>query len=108
LSEESPQEPGLGIFAGNVVRFKEGKIPQIGWNLITAAQNDNKNSGHVYFVNSYYAQPQSQEIINYTANYHGEFCAAVKSKNISAVQFHPEKSGEFGKHLLKEWLDAAN
>lgn len=95
-SEESPGVSGLGLIPGKVVRFRAPKVPQIGWNRI--------EGGFVYFVNSYYAQLQNPEHLWYSADYHGPFCAALRHRNISAFQFHPEKSGEFGQRLLQEWL----
>ncbi len=100
-SEESPKAKGLGIFKGKVVRFRKGKIPQIGWNKI-----DSKTigSGYAYFVNSFYAVPSDKNIIESTGDYHGKFAAAVKKDNVLATQFHIEKSGEFGLRIIREWL----
>ncbi len=117
-SEESHGTEGLGLIKGTVRKYTEGKVPQIGWNLIEIASADknlsNKSSkdegrnypdsGYVYFVNSYYPDPSSKEEILYSCDYHVNFCAAVQSKNITAFQFHPEKSGEFGKELIKQWV----
>jgi hypothetical protein len=64
--------------------------------------------GFVYFVNSYYAQLENPEHLWYEADYHGPFCAALRHHNISAFQFHPEKSGEFGQQLLLDWLQASH
>lgn len=96
-SEESPGVAGLGLIPGRVVRFRAPKVPQIGWNRI--------EGGFVYFVNSYYAQLENREHLWYEADYHGPFCAALRHQNLSAFQFHPEKSGEFGQKLLRDWLD---
>lgn len=104
-SEESSETPGLGLIKGEIVRFREGKIPQIGWNRIEPKADSGFEPGYVYFVNSYYAAPEDDEVTLYTADYHGPFCAAVKSGNILAFQFHPEKSGEFGHGLIRRWLD---
>ena len=103
-SEESPNIPGLGLLKGKIVRFRQGKIPQIGWNLIKPLSSNSGDSGYAYFVNSYYAKPQTPAIVSHTANYHIEFCAAVQSNNITAVQFHPEKSAQFGNDFLEGWL----
>lgn len=100
-SEESPNIKGLGVFKGKVVRFKKGKIPQIGWNKIKSKTIGN---GYVYFVNSYYVVPADKEVIESTSDYYIEFAAAVKKDNVLATQFHPEKSGEFGLEILKKWL----
>jgi imidazole glycerol phosphate synthase glutamine amidotransferase subunit len=107
-SEESAGVSGLGLCEGKVIRFQQGKIPQIGWNLVkpTIGEATEKadNAGYAYFVNSYYAMPKVKSIISYTADYYGEFCAALQSNNITAVQFHPEKSADFGNNFLREWL----
>ena len=101
-SEESPNAKGLGVFKGKVVKFKKGKIPQIGWNKI---ESEKIGDGYAYFVNSYYAIPDDKKIIESASDYHGKFTAAVKKDNVFASQFHLEKSGKFGLGILKEWLE---
>lgn len=101
-SEESPGVRGLGIFKGSVVRLKQGKIPQIGWNKITSKSI---GDGYVYFVNSYYAVPADKKIIESTSDYYVKFTAAVKKDHVFATQFHLEKSGKFGLEILGEWLN---
>ena len=103
-SDESPGTAGLSLVKGKVVQFTNGKVPQIGWNKINASNNHAWQPGYVYFVNSFYARPQNSADVLYTANYFGEFCAAVKKQNITAFQFHPEKSSLFGRDLLKRWI----
>mgnify|MGYP001561550390 FL=1 len=102
-SEESPGVKGLEIFKGKVLRFKKGKIPQIGWNKISSRTIGN---GYVYFVDSYYPMPRDKGIIESTSDYYIKFAAAVKKDNIFATQFHPEKSGKFGQEILRKWLNA--
>jgi imidazole glycerol phosphate synthase glutamine amidotransferase subunit len=110
-SEENPGVAGLGLLPGTVKRFSaaghEGmKIPQIGWNTITPAStsaNANWPTGHVYFVNSFVAHPQQPAHVLYTGQYGQPFCAAVQAGHITGMQFHPEKSGDFGQTLLKHW-----
>jgi imidazole glycerol phosphate synthase glutamine amidotransferase subunit len=104
-SEEAPGIPGLGIIPGKVCKYTEGKVPQIGWNKIEPAQGHDWEEGFVYFVNSYYPRPQSDSVTLYRSDYFGPFCAAVKTDNITAFQFHPEKSGDMGQRLIKRWLD---
>jgi glutamine amidotransferase len=104
-SEESPGVAGLGVIKGEVVRFREGKVPQIGWNRIEPAKTG-FDPGYVYFVNSYHCVPCDESAVLYKADYFGAFCAAVKKDNITAFQFHPEKSVEFGQGLLRRWIDA--
>ena len=101
-SEESPNAKGLGIFEGRVVKFKKGKIPQIGWNKI---ESKTIGEGYAYFVNSYYAIPVDKIIVESTSDYYGRVTAAIKNSNIFATQFHLEKSGKFGLGILKEWLE---
>jgi imidazole glycerol phosphate synthase glutamine amidotransferase subunit len=104
-SEESPGVKGLGVFRGEVVKFGEGKVPQVGWNEVEAKQNGLIQSGFFYFVNSYYARPTDSSIVAATADYFGEFTSAIASKNVVAVQYHPEKSGEEGLAFLGRWLE---
>src|SRR3989338_4930491 len=101
-SEESPKVKGLGIFKGKVLRFKQGKVPQIGWNKISSKSIGN---GYAYFVNSYYAAPDDKKVIESTSDYYINFTAAIKKGNVFATQFHPEKSGRFGLEILKKWLN---
>ncbi len=107
-SEEAPDVKGLGIFKGKNVRFKEGKIPQIGWNKIkTTPSNTFFCNDFFYFVNSYHVVPENQEIVSSTASYHIDFTASVEYKNITATQFHPEKSGTIGQQMIKNWIQNA-
>lgn len=101
-SEEAPGVKGLGLLNGHVVRFTADKVPQMGWNWITAQDKD-WASGHVYFVNGFYPQPEDPSDTLYTADYHGTFVAGVQHQNITAFQFHPEKSGAFGESLISRW-----
>jgi imidazole glycerol phosphate synthase glutamine amidotransferase subunit len=108
-SEESPEVAGLGFLKGTVRHFPtdvEGaKVPQIGWNYIHA-QQENAPEGFVYYVNSYYAQPSEPSVVLYASEYQGtRFCGAVRQGNITAFQFHPEKSGAFGHELLRHWFE---
>ena len=103
-SEESPGIKGLGIFKGKVVKFTKGKIPQIGWNKIIPKKDNIFTNSYVYFVNSYYVTPENKDIIATTTEYYKEFTSAIQYKNITAVQFHPEKSGNKGIELLRRWL----
>src|SRR3989338_3163770 len=106
-SEESPGVKGFGVFRGKVVKFKKGKVPQIGWNKTAPKKKSDGNifsEGYVYFVNSYYAVPEDKTIVAATSDYYGRFTGAVSFRNVTDVQFHPEKSGDFGLKLLRRWL----
>ena len=96
--EENPEEKGLGVLKGKVVRFKKAKkIPHIGWNDV----NDKK----YYFVHSYYVLPEDKNIVYAETEYDGEkFISIIKNNNLLAVQFHPEKSGDAGLELLGDFV----
>ena len=103
-SEENPGVKGLSLFKGKVVKFKKGKVPQIGWNKIIPKRKDVFKDGYVYFVNSYYVIPKDKSIVATLTDYYGDFVSAIQCNNITAMQFHPEKSGQFGIGILKRWL----
>ncbi len=106
-SEESPGIRGLSIYKGKGVKFTTGKIPQIGWNETVPIKPGLFERGYMYFVNSYHVMLTDEGLVATKSNYMGEeFVSAIKSKNVTAVQFHPEKSGEFGIDFLKRWLNA--
>jgi glutamine amidotransferase len=98
----------LGIFNQHVKRFPDVdlKIPQIGWNNIhdlksPLFQNINENA-YMYFVHSYYVENCENAIAK--TDYIIEFSAALHKNNFYAVQFHPEKSGEVGQHILENFI----
>ncbi|MCL6591191.1 MAG: imidazole glycerol phosphate synthase subunit HisH [Firmicutes bacterium] len=103
---------GLGIFPGQVLRFpKNGlKTPQIGWNQIkknrareTPLLDGVPDGSFVYFVHSYYVKPENPEFIACTTDYGVEYCSGVSWGNVTAFQFHPEKSGRVGLQILKNF-----
>ena len=104
-SEEAPDVSGLGLLKGKIVRFTQGKIPQIGWNKIKiTSANTFLREDYFYFVNSYYAVCEDSSVVSATADYHIPFTAAVQIDNIAATQFHPEKSGQAGYNALARWV----
>jgi imidazole glycerol phosphate synthase glutamine amidotransferase subunit len=108
-SEESPGVPGLGVFPGAILRFRDEsvRIPQLGWNRIEPEPGCRLlRAGHVYFANSYRLAraPAGWHVARST---HGEpFVAALERGPVLVCQFHPELSGAFGRELLSRWLDA--
>ena len=105
-SEEAPNVDGLKIFKGEVLKFKKGKTPQIGWSQIKTTENNSYlNNEFYYFVNSYYVKPENKSIISSYGNYHTDYAASVEYKNVTAVQFHPEKSSTQGMNFFKKWLN---
>ncbi len=101
--------PGLGWLDMRVERFPalpDLRIPHMGWNHAAAAQanhpltKDMTDETRFYFVHSYYMKPKNSDQILLNSNYGIDFAAGVIQRNISGVQFHPEKSHRFGKQLL--------
>ena len=106
--EASDSCEGLGFLKGKVVKFTQGKVPQIGWNYVNAKQAG-WQEGFVYYVNSYYAAPEDASAVLFESVYEGTaFCGAVAKENITAFQFHPEKSGEFGQVVIAQWWASVN
>lgn len=104
-SEEAHDVKGLGIIKGEVKKFTQGKIPQIGWNKIKTTENNSYLSDDFfYFVNSYYVVPEDKNVISSVCNYEIDFVASIEYKNITAVQFHPEKSSDAGIKFFKNWI----
>ena len=112
-SEEAPGVAGLGILPGKIVRIPEGeglKIPHIGWNSLALKNNGRlfnglDNESFVYFVHSYYLKADDESIVKATTNYGVNIDASVEKDNVFACQFHPEKSGEIGLKILKNFAD---
>ncbi len=111
-SYENGEFEGLGLIQGKVVKFdlpKEYKVPHIGWNKLNATDNflfrDIKNEKYTYFVHSYYAVPDDKNTVIATSDYGIEFTAAVNKENVYATQFHPEKSGDTGLKMLKNFAE---
>ncbi len=110
-SEESPGVQGLGILPGKIIRIPEGggrKIPHIGWNDLTCKEDSKLFAGlpaesYVYFVHSYYLQAGDPDIVAATTEYGPVIHAAVERDNVFACQFHPEKSGDVGMRILKNF-----
>lgn len=112
-SDESPEAKGLGIFRGRVRRIRaEGlKVPHMGWNSLRIERRGPidlfaglAEKPFVYFVHSYHAEPEDTSLITATAEYGERLTAAVAKDNICATQFHPEKSGDVGLQILKNFI----
>ena len=115
-SEESPDAEGLGIFDGSITKIPSGeglKIPHIGWNSLDIKKNDGLFKGigknpYVYFVHSYFLNASDKSIVSAQTEYGVTIDAAVEKGNIFATQFHPEKSGETGLKILRNFADIVN
>jgi glutamine amidotransferase len=111
-SEESNDNvKGLGILKGSVKRFRGDmglKVPHMGWNSIETREDCPLFKGisgkpYVYFVHSYFVKASDRSAVAAVSSYGIEFDAAVGSGNIFATQFHPEKSGNVGLEMLKNF-----
>ena len=108
-SDEAPEIPGMGFLRGRVTRF-EGidKVPQVGWNQLQVRRGDKLFQGigegsFVYYCHSYYG-PVTEDTVAVT-EYGQTYAAGIERGNIWAVQFHPEKSGEVGLKILRNFLE---
>jgi len=111
-SEEAPNLQGLGLLPGRVTRLPETvKLPHMGWNTLKSIRTthmlDSIPSGaYFYFAHSFAAPAVGRE--STAVSEHGrEFIAVLEKENICAVQFHPEKSGEAGAQVLRNFLRVA-
>ena len=116
-SYEYGEYEGLGLINGTVEEIKKYmpensdlKIPHMGWNslIINERFKDDKilkdvdNNEYVYYVHSYFAKTDMKNIVAYS-EYGTKIPGIVKNKNVYGMQFHPEKSGDTGLKLLKNW-----
>ena len=112
-SDEAPDCPGLGLLSGQCYRLPGNdaiKIPHVGWNTITLQRQspmvDSVPDGsQVYFTHSYVAPVTSDTVA--VAEHGSPFAAIVEHGQVSGVQFHPEKSGEVGLQLLRNFAALA-
>ncbi len=109
--EESEEGPGSGLafFKGKDVRLTgKVKVPHMGWNSLRKVKenelfNGIEDNAYVYFVHSLYPVPADKNIIVTETEYSQTFTSAIVSGNIYGTQFHPEKSGEIGLTILKNF-----
>lgn len=108
-SEESPGSRGLGLFPGSVRRFVgAARIPHMGWNSLEKTKPSKLLTGleegtYTYFAHSYYAPVN--EATAATCTYLNPYSAVLEKDNVYAVQFHPEKSGPVGLHVVKNFME---
>jgi len=112
-SQEAKINPGLGIFKGQVIKFKSVpglKVPHMGWNDCKVLDkgclllNGIVANDQVYFCHSYYPKPSDQSVIAATSSYAGEFACVLHKDNVYGVQFHPEKSQAVGLKIIKNFI----
>lgn len=108
-SEEAPEERGLGLFEGQVKRFSgDARVPHMGWDQLQSRRPSLLLTGvgenpYVYFAHSFYVPlvPEASAACDYTVPY----TAVLEHENIRGVQFHPEKSGETGLRIVRNFVE---
>lgn len=112
-SEESPGVSGLGILKGKfkkIPKISDIKIPHIGWNSLEMPKQsrilkDIGDEPYVYFVHSYYLEAENKEDVSAYTIYGQKIAVAAEKDNIFLTQFHPEKSGDIGLKILKNFIE---
>ncbi len=112
-SDEAPGVKGLGVLPGEILRIPPAqglKIPHMGWNSLHLENNGRlfcgiEEQSYVYFVHSYYLKAGEEDIVKASAEYGVHIHASVEKGNVFACQFHPEKSGDVGLQILKNFVD---
>jgi glutamine amidotransferase len=112
-SDEAPGVEGLGVLKGKILRIPDApelKIPHMGWNSLNISEGAKLFKGvpqnsYVYFVHSYYLKADDENEVAATTEYSTHIHASVEKDNVFACQFHPEKSGEVGLAILKNFID---
>jgi len=114
-SEEAPGIQGLGVCKGKIIKFRPDdkalKVPQIGWNTINVRENcplfkDVENESYFYFVHSFYASPDEENVIGGETDYGVNYCSFIwKNRKTFATQFHPEKSQKIGLKVLENFVN---
>lgn len=110
-SDESPQAEGLGVLEGEIRKIPSDtglKVPHMGWNSIRILKRDGifrdiPEDSYVYFVHSYYLQARNSWQVAARTEYGVAIDAAVSDGLLFATQFHPEKSGEVGLQILRNF-----
>lgn len=118
-SEEFGKISGLGVLPGKVVRFpnnlKDGdsklKIPHMGWNQVHLNKpmslfRSVPNNSYFYFVHSYYVIPENLDTVATTTHYGSDFVSGIQHENVTAFQFHPEKSQKQGLAILEDFSNS--
>ena len=110
-SEEFGRHRGLDLIPGKVKLFRTPglRVPHVGWNQIESARGDRLLKGipdgsYFYFVHSYFVAPDREDDVLCRTDYGGLFCSIACRDRVWGAQFHPEKSQEAGRHLLRNYL----
>lgn len=117
-SDEFGNHQGLGLIQGSVRKFRFNNsdgtkypVPQVGWNRVLENGSswkdsllcNNRNGDFMYFVHSYYVQPDEESVVLTTTIYGDkQYCSGIQQNNLFATQFHPEKSGAVGMKIYEQ------
>jgi glutamine amidotransferase len=114
-SEEQGPCAGLGVLRGRVVKLVPTatlKVPHMGWNRLRVTHDREPllagvpADAYVYFVHSYHAMPEDQDLVALQADHGIPITAAIRKDNLFACQFHPEKSQTIGLQILRNFVEA--
>ena len=112
-STEEGDSECLGVIPGKTRKLPEGlKVPHMGWNVVNFKKVHPVFEGipegaHFYFVHSYYAEPEDQDLVAGVTEYGIPFCSVVAKDNLIATQFHPEKSSALGLRIYNNFIKYA-
>ncbi len=102
---------GLGLLPGAVTRLAAQRVPHMGWNVVVPQEGSRLFAGipagtRFYFVHSYASTPVAGQGVVALTEHGAPFVAAVERGSLAATQFHPEKSGDAGAVLLRNWVES--
>jgi len=107
---EEGKEKGLGVIDGEVILLpQEMKIPHMGWNALQIERPSKilegiPNNSWAYFVHSYRVKPKNEQVVVADSDYGIKIPAVIEYKNFFGTQFHPEKSGNLGSQMIRNYL----
>jgi glutamine amidotransferase len=111
--EHGVRADGCGIWPGVVERLRADRLPHMGWNTVEAGTGSRLFAGveseRFYFVHSYGVRalpPAADRVVSWSEHGVDRFVAAVEEGPLASVQFHPEKSGDAGARLIRNWVDS--
>jgi glutamine amidotransferase len=112
-SSEEGTDAGLGLIPGTSVRFVDSpdlRVPHMGWNVVRPVRDDAlvtdlEPESRFYFVHSYRVVPERAADVLGETDYGGTFASMIRSGNVMGAQYHPEKSHDFGKRILRNFSE---